>query len=435
MQRVSRGFAGAERLGIHSRIETYGYRTPNGYEERERLVVSKDRAMVHVHIYRFGSDIFLGWHAYLNWAGWTETAPVTQRVENGVVTEFRDLRPGVYVPSQLDLIDLNGLGDFVHRRLEREIKTILKERHLDQEIDFEIIRGDRNRALDKARNAPAADERSSGVWSRIMGLASAWQPASETEIARVSAPTRTGRHGSASDGEDAARWRRRLLPWLGVLVGVGIWEALVSILRVAPYILPPPHSVALAFASNFGLLMANLWPTAMEAASGFVIGSSLAILLASVSARRQWLSETFLPLATAINSIALIAAAPTLLLALGIGFASKIWLTGVICFFSTFVTLMQPLPASQPQITWKARLYGLLFPALRVSASLAVVGAIVGEWLGSSLGIGSLLSQSASMLNAPLLYATVLLALIFSILFLWAISLLEHVAMQTQRSA
>jgi hypothetical protein len=147
--------------GLSCRTEVYGYRTPNGFEERERLVVSKGQGLVQVHIYRFSDDLFVGWHAYLNWAQWNETAAVSNKVERGQTVEFRELRQGYYVPNQFDLIDLNSLSELVHRRLERELKAILKEKEIDQEIDFNIIRGDRDAALDRARHADEGSSRRS----------------------------------------------------------------------------------------------------------------------------------------------------------------------------------------------------------------------------------------------------------------------------------
>jgi protein-export membrane protein SecD len=148
MRQLAHQISAAEPAGIRCRSETYGYRTPNGYEQRDRLVVSKGQAIVHVHIYPFGDDIFIGWHAYLNCAQWGETAAVSRRVVTGAATEFRDLRPERHVPNQFDLFDLNGLSELVHRTLEQEIKQLVIDNDIDQEVDFEIVRGDRSRALD-----------------------------------------------------------------------------------------------------------------------------------------------------------------------------------------------------------------------------------------------------------------------------------------------
>jgi hypothetical protein len=151
-RRVITSIAEAASAEIAGQMEVYGYRTPNGYEERERLVLSKGQGQVHVHMYPFGNDMFVGWQAFLNWAQWVETVPVAHKIERGREVEYRQLVSGAYVPNQFDLMDLNSLTELVHRRIERELKAILKEKAIDQEIDFKIIRGDRDRALDKEQH-------------------------------------------------------------------------------------------------------------------------------------------------------------------------------------------------------------------------------------------------------------------------------------------
>lgn len=151
--------------GVTCQGETYTHRAPNGYEQRERLVVAREQGMVHVHIYQFGHDLFVGWYAYLNWAQWGETNPVAVKIREGQEVEFRDLRPSTYVPNQFDLIDLSSLSEFVHRRLEREIKAMMKDRDIEQEIDFKIIRGDRDNALDEGRHKADEKKGSGGAWS------------------------------------------------------------------------------------------------------------------------------------------------------------------------------------------------------------------------------------------------------------------------------
>ncbi len=143
-------------LGLSCNLETYVFRTPNGYEERERVVATKGQSLVHVHIYRFTDDIFVGWDAFLNWAKWQETDAVARKIKGRSETEYRQLAKGTYIPNQFDLIDLDSLSELVHRRLERELKAILKEKAIDQEIDFAIIRGDRDRALDKSKRGGEA---------------------------------------------------------------------------------------------------------------------------------------------------------------------------------------------------------------------------------------------------------------------------------------
>ncbi|MEX0955042.1 MAG: hypothetical protein WDZ83_07515 [Rhizobiaceae bacterium] len=135
--------------GITTEVERYGYRTPNGFDERDRIVVSKEQSVAHIHIYRFGGDLFIGWDSYLNWARWVETGAISARREGRVRVEYRGLQTGIYIPNQFDLIDLNSLAEVVHRSVTTIIKAAMDEHKIDQEIDFTIIRGDRDSALDK----------------------------------------------------------------------------------------------------------------------------------------------------------------------------------------------------------------------------------------------------------------------------------------------
>ncbi len=244
-------------------------------------------------------------------------------------------------------------------------------------------------------------------------------------------------------------WRRRLLPCLGIAAGIGAWEAIVVLLKVPPFIAPTPLVVLETLITKFGLLMDNLWPTVVEAIGGFIIGNLFAVALATLFVHRKVLSQTFFPLVVLINSIPVVAKAPILVLMLGNGFAPKIVIAAVICFFPTLVNmvrglesvnpqameLMQVLSASKWEIFWKLRLQNslpFLFSALRISASIAVVGAIVGEWIGSSYGIGALIIQSTFNFDSALLYATVFLGSTFSMLFFLAIALLEKLVVRWQ---
>ncbi len=159
----------ADESGTTCREETYGYRVPNGFKLRNRFVVAKYQAYIYVHFYRFGDDMFVGWQAFLNWAQWGETAAVSQKVERGRQVEFRELRQASYVPSHVDIVELNALSERVHRKLESELKAILKEKAIDQEIDFKVIRGDRESALDKSKHDGEKPKRRGGL--RFVGFA------------------------------------------------------------------------------------------------------------------------------------------------------------------------------------------------------------------------------------------------------------------------
>ena len=127
--------------------EIYQSQTPRGFEQRERLVITKGQGNVHVHIQPFGRDAFVGWDSFLNWARWSETAAVSTVVRGGSKIEYKSLNAGAHVPSKFDLMELGALAETTHRNIVREIKAFLNEKEIEADLDFQIIRGDRNRAL------------------------------------------------------------------------------------------------------------------------------------------------------------------------------------------------------------------------------------------------------------------------------------------------
>ncbi len=243
------------------------------------------------------------------------------------------------------------------------------------------------------------------------------------------------------------RRRRRILPVLGIGGFIVFWALLVYVLNVKPFIAPSPLAVLQTLYENFPKLMTNLLPTAIEAISGFLIGNLVAIVLATIFVHNKSLEDAFFPLVVLINTIPVVAKAPILVLLLGNGMEPKIAIAALICFFPTLVNmvrglesvnpqameLMRVLSASKREIFFKLRLQNslpYLFSALKIAASTAVIGAIVGEWIGSTVGIGALIIQSMYAFDSAMLYATVIVGSTFSVCFFLTISLIERFAVR-----
>jgi hypothetical protein len=133
--------------GLEFSHEKYQSQTPRGFEERERLVITKGQGNVHVHVQPFGRDAFVGWDSYLNWARWSETEAISTVVRAGNRIEYKSLSAGTHIPSKFDLMELGALAETTHRNIVREIKAFLNEKEIEADLDFQIIRGDRNKAL------------------------------------------------------------------------------------------------------------------------------------------------------------------------------------------------------------------------------------------------------------------------------------------------
>ncbi len=247
-------------------------------------------------------------------------------------------------------------------------------------------------------------------------------------------------------------WRKRLLP-LAALVGLLVlWWASVKIFGIRPFIAPSPDAVVMMLWRKLDILMANLAPTAIEAMAGFLLGNVAAIATATVFVHRRMIAEAFFPIAVMINTIPVVAKAPILVLLLGNGMEPKIAIAALIVFFPTLVNmvrglesvnpqaleLMRVLSASKREVFWKLRVYNslpYLFSALKIAASMAVIGAIVGEWIGSNEGIGALIIQATYAFDTPLLYATIIVGSTFSACFFLVISAIERLVVRWDTSA
>lgn len=233
---------------------------------------------------------------------------------------------------------------------------------------------------------------------------------------------------------------RALVP-AGFLIGaLCLWEIAVRTLDVPAYILPPPSVIFAAIDRN---LFADLGYTMMEAMSGFLIASGFAFCIALLFVRSPMLERGLFPIAITLKTTPLVAIAPLLVLWMGTGWWSKITAAALICFFPVLVNtvkglkaadaeyyeLFRSLHASRGEEFRKLRIpYCLpyLFSALKISSSLAIVGAIVGEFVGATHGLGYLIMISSSHLDTDILFSAIFAAAGAGIVLFHTISWLEQ---------
>ncbi len=244
-------------------------------------------------------------------------------------------------------------------------------------------------------------------------------------------------------------WRRRLMPVIGVFTLLFGWWALVVGLDVKPFIAPSPFLVLETLYAKRAVLLDNMLPTAMEAAGGFLIGNLVAIAIATVFVHNKTLHEIFFPVALMLNAIPIVAKAPVLVLLMGNGVEPKIAIAALVCFFPSLVNMVRGLDAANPQamelmrvlsaskteVFFKLRLFSslpYLFSALRISASLAVIGAVVGEWIGATQGIGALIIQATYNFDSALLYSAIVMSALLTGAFYLAVALLERAVVRWQ---
>ena len=229
---------------------------------------------------------------------------------------------------------------------------------------------------------------------------------------------------------------------LAVVVGAVIviaWKALTVLADLKPFVLPPPESVAARFVRAW--TDGTMWPhastTLTEVALGFAVGASAALVVGYALARSRLVAQVLSPYLVAAQATPILALAPLLTLWFGTGLESKVVICALIVFFPVAISTMvgirsvdgqllelcHSLRATRFQIVTRVEIPAALpaiFGGLRVGVTLAVVGAVIGEWVGGDQGLGVLINLAkGSLFDTPLLFATLAtLALLGSALYL-----------------
>lgn len=221
------------------------------------------------------------------------------------------------------------------------------------------------------------------------------------------------------------------------------WQGAISIFAIPHYLLPEPVAVLNEVSSQWALLFMHAKITLWEILLGLVLGFLFGLLSALLLASSQTLSAFLLPILIASQAIPVFAIAPLLVLWFGYGIASKIAMTILIIYFPVtaacydglrntpkqWLELAQTMGISSRQLLFKVRLPAAL-PALasglRIAISVAPIGAIVGEWVGSSQGLGYLMLQANARIQISLMFAALFILVVIALLLYFVIDKLLH---------
>lgn len=236
---------------------------------------------------------------------------------------------------------------------------------------------------------------------------------------------------------------RKVLPPLVLLVILLVsWELICRLFGIKEYVVPAPSVIALQIANNADRLLWHTSITLMGAAAGFILANVLSFSIAILFTYSGIFERSAYPYLVALKSVPIVAVAPLITLWVGDGFASKVAMAALITFFPMVVNatlglksvdqkaldLMHVLKATDKQIFRKLRIPAAipyLLSALKISAPLAVVGAIVAEMTGASSGIGYLILVAAYKVETAFMFACVMFAAIAGLLFFAAASAIQ----------
>ena len=231
-----------------------------------------------------------------------------------------------------------------------------------------------------------------------------------------------------------------------IAVIVILWQLLCMSGLVPAYMLPSPVQVMSAFIGDISIIAYHGGVTLTEAIIGLALGIILAFLMATLMDRFLTMERAFYPLIVISQTIPTIAIAPILVLWMGFGMAPKITLVIITTFFPMAVgllegyksvdedtiRLMRTMKASRLQIFMHAKLPAALpyfFSGLRISASYAVVGAVVSEWLGGFEGLGVYMTRVKKAYSFDKMFAVIIFIVIMSLLLMFIVSLLRRLIM------
>jgi NitT/TauT family transport system permease protein len=229
------------------------------------------------------------------------------------------------------------------------------------------------------------------------------------------------------------------------LVGlVLLWEVLVRHFHVPGWLLPAPSAIAQAMVEWRADLALHTAMTLYETLIGFALAIAISIPLAVIIVYSPLLQNTIYPILLAMQSTPKVAIAPLLALWIGFGAAPKIIVVFLVCFFPIIVAtasglsavpaplidLIRSLSASPVQTFIKIRFPTAMphiFVGLKIAITFAVVGAVIGEFVGSENGLGYLILISTSQSRTPLAFGALVLLTVMSIVLYYAVALVERV--------
>jgi NitT/TauT family transport system permease protein len=209
-----------------------------------------------------------------------------------------------------------------------------------------------------------------------------------------------------------------------IVLLVASWEVLVHALEVPDYLLPPPSAIAVSlfYGLKSGLFIHHFFVTAFQTLCGFFVAAFSGIAIGALVAQFRVIEKTLYPLLVALQTMPKIAIAPLIIVWAGYGIQSKVMIAALIAFFPVLVNtivglktcdqgkldLMRSLRATRWEIFRMVKLPNALpfiFAGLNVAIVFAILGAIVGEFVGSKAGLGNLILESNFQFNIAQMFA------------------------------
>jgi ABC-type nitrate/sulfonate/bicarbonate transport system permease component len=244
--------------------------------------------------------------------------------------------------------------------------------------------------------------------------------------------------------------RRAVPPLLLLAAGIGLWELAVRAAHVPDYEFPAPSAVARSLWQDRSLLWHGALVTVREVVLGYLLAVGAALALALPIHLSAALRRAVLPLLVLSQTVPTVVLAPILAILLGYGLEPKLVVVAIVCFFPVVVNAVDGLRGADPELARMMRtLHGgrvailrrvelpgalpAIFSGARVAAAYAAVGAVFGEWAGSSSGLGFLMLQAEPSLDTPRIFACVVVLSALALALYGLVTLAERLVVPWNR--
>ena len=246
--------------------------------------------------------------------------------------------------------------------------------------------------------------------------------------------------------------RETVVPLVAMAALVAIWQLVCSLGLVPAFLLPSPVDIVIALVEDAPLLWGHTLTTLAEAGLGLAFGVILGFVLAVLMDRFETLYLAVQPLITLSQTVPTIAIAPLLVLWFGYGLLPKVILIVLTTFFPVAVSLvagfrsvdpdvidlMRTMQASELQIFWYAKLPAAadqFFSGLTISATYAIVSAVIAEWLGGFSGLGVYMTRVRKSFSYDRMFASILVISVTSLLLMKLVDLIRRACTPWLRAA
>jgi NitT/TauT family transport system permease protein len=239
-----------------------------------------------------------------------------------------------------------------------------------------------------------------------------------------------------------AGWLR---PLLFLVLLIVLWDVTIRVFRIPPYQIPKPEDVLRTLWTDWPELLSQAVPTTVATVEGFLLSAVFGVGVAVLIAGSRTVESYVYPLLVFSQSIPKIAIAPLFVVWFGFGMMPKVLSAFLLGFFPVVVSAVQGFKSVEPDMLDLARAMEArrlqifrmvafphampaIFAGLKVSITLAVVGAVVGEFVGSNSGLGFVLQRSIGSFELPTMFAALVVLSLIGVVLFWILDLIERLA-------